>query len=315
MYPGIDLRLQRYAVVLAEELSFSNAARRLHLDQSALSRAIRQLEEEVGAKLFDRTSRKVRVTEAGQRFVAEARKILHHSGRLLEVVKLGEVPDKLVVGYPCHLDVRHIIQFSKVSVPGLRIQQFIYQSLSTAEILTALRNRTIDCGIIALPNEYPEVLEFTTVRPFRHQLGIAVRKDHPLATKRNLHLRDLNGQPLIFIKKEINPHLHTWLERQCRAADFAPNIVQEIHHQHDYAALVLDGAGIGLGFGFWRAWYNRQLFPNLVLRTFRNPHLGIEIAVLFSERFNFRPLNGFVTALLKRRGKYTYNDRTLALSA
>lgn len=315
MYPGIDLRLQRYAVVLAEVLSFSKAAAILHVAQPALSRSIRQLEDQVGAKLFERTSRKVRLTEAGKRFVLLARQSLDCSTRLYEVVKLGEIPDQLVIGYPCHFDVRHIIQLSKLSVPGFRIQQFVYQSLSAPEILAALRNRAIDCGIVALPHEYPEVLDFTTVQLFRLQLGIAVHREHPLAAKRNLRLGDLAKERIIFIKKDLNPHLHIWLERHCRAAGFSPRIVQEIHHQHDYAALVLHGMGIGLGFGFSKIWHNRQLFPNLALRTFTDPQLAIEIAMFFSEKFNYRPLSDFVAAVQKLSGKHAHNHRRLPLSA
>jgi DNA-binding transcriptional LysR family regulator len=315
MYPGIDLRLQRFAVVLAEVLSFSKAAAILHVAQPALSRSIRQLEDQVGARLFERTSRRVRVTEAGQRFVAEARRSLYHSDRLFEVVKLGQVPDKLIIGYSAHFDVRHVIQLSKLSVPGVHIQRFRYQSLSTTGILAALKNRTIDCGMIALPNDYPEVLEFTTAELFRHQLAIIVPKGHALARKRNLRLTNLREEPLIFVAKEQDTPLYLWLERRCRTAGFSPQIVQEIYHAHDYAPLVAHGAGIGLGFGFSQKWCAKHLFPNLVLRPFNHPQLAIEVAMLFAEKFNFRPLSGFVAAVQALRGKHAQNDRELRLSA
>src|SRR5437879_4315992 len=123
MYPGVDLRLQRFAVAVAEELSFSKAAKRLHVAQPALSRSIRQLEDFLGIELFERTSRKVILTDAGQRFVAEARKALYHSARAVELAKVGIVPDKLAIGYPAHFDVRHVIQLSKIAVAGVRILQ------------------------------------------------------------------------------------------------------------------------------------------------------------------------------------------------
>jgi hypothetical protein len=77
MYPGIDFRLLRYAVVVAEELHFSSVAQQLHVSQPSLSKQILQLEESLGFKLFHRTKQHVEITPAGYRFVADARKALH----------------------------------------------------------------------------------------------------------------------------------------------------------------------------------------------------------------------------------------------
>ena len=315
MYPGVDLRLQRYAVAVAEELSFSKAAKRLHVAQPALSRSIRQLEDFLGIELFERTSRRVILTDAGQRFVTEARKALYHSDRAVEMAKVEVLPDKIAIGYPAHFDVRHVIQLSRVSVPGVRIQQFSYHSSSTLEILARLHNRTLDCCVVALPNEYREVLDYTTVRLSRYHLGIAVLKTHPLARKRSLGLSDLKDQPLIFVAREQDPVLHTWFERHCRAAGFAPRIVQEIRHPHDYAALVAHGAGIGVGFGFSRTCSLGKLSSNLALRVFNDPQLSVETAVIFGNKFKFTPLNVYVTAVEKIRRKYPQHDRQLPLSA
>jgi LysR family hca operon transcriptional activator len=72
MYPGVELRLYRYVAVLAEELNFTRAAARLHVAQPSLSKQIRDLEQYLGAKLFERTKREVRLTLAGEAFAAEA---------------------------------------------------------------------------------------------------------------------------------------------------------------------------------------------------------------------------------------------------
>src|SRR6266702_383294 len=72
MYPGVELRLHRYVVVLAEELNFTRAARRLHVAQPSLCIQIRELEDYLGAQVFQRTKREVRLTAAGEAFAAEA---------------------------------------------------------------------------------------------------------------------------------------------------------------------------------------------------------------------------------------------------
>src|SRR5260370_4304327 len=81
MYPGVELRLYRYVAVLAEELNFTRAALRLHVAQPSLSKQIRELEDYLGAQLFERTKRDVRLTAAGEAFTAEARFTLFHADR------------------------------------------------------------------------------------------------------------------------------------------------------------------------------------------------------------------------------------------
>src|SRR5258707_13440025 len=84
MFPGVELRLYRYVAVLAEELNFTRAAARLHVAQPSLSKQIRELESYLGAQLFDRTKRDVRLTAAGEAFTAEARLTLFHAERAVQ---------------------------------------------------------------------------------------------------------------------------------------------------------------------------------------------------------------------------------------
>ncbi len=91
MYPGVELRLYRYVVVLAEELNFTRAALRLHVAQPSLSKQIRELEDYLGAQLFERTKREVRLTAAREAFAAEARLTLFHAERAVQGAR-GEGP-------------------------------------------------------------------------------------------------------------------------------------------------------------------------------------------------------------------------------
>jgi LysR family transcriptional regulator, hca operon transcriptional activator len=92
MYPGVELRLYRYVAVLAQELNFTRAALRLHFVQPSLSNQIRELENDLGAKLFDRTKREIRLTAAGEAFAAEARLVLFHAERAVPRGARGERP-------------------------------------------------------------------------------------------------------------------------------------------------------------------------------------------------------------------------------
>jgi len=107
MFPGVELRLYRYVAAIAEELNFTRASAKLHVAQPALSRQIRQLEEYLGTKLFERDHRGVRLTPAGEAFTAEARLTLFHAQRAVESARTGKGQRKgpWRLGYtPCSTD-------------------------------------------------------------------------------------------------------------------------------------------------------------------------------------------------------------------
>jgi len=169
MYPGIDLRLQRFVVVIAEELNFSAAAKRLHIAQPALSRAIRQLENQIGFPLFIRSSRKVELTGAGREFVYEARKALHYSEKVAELVNRNKMQSahRLIIGYPPQFDARFIIALGKIGIPGLPKLQVKTKSSYTKEILEKVRDGSFAGGIIVMPDEYPEARRLKRITLFR----------------------------------------------------------------------------------------------------------------------------------------------------
>ncbi len=109
MYPGVELRLYRYVAVLAEELNFTRAALRLHVAQPSLSEQIRELESYLGAQLFERTKRDVRLTAAGEAFRAEARLTLFHADRAVQGAPRsakGQYRGPWSIGYSPLIDLR-----------------------------------------------------------------------------------------------------------------------------------------------------------------------------------------------------------------
>src|SRR5450432_1826114 len=94
----LDLRLVEYFVVVAEELHFSRAAAKLHIAQPSLSQQTRRLEEQLGVKLLDRTSRRVELTPAGEALLREGRRVLQQADRVMQTVRAAG-SEQLTVGF------------------------------------------------------------------------------------------------------------------------------------------------------------------------------------------------------------------------
>jgi DNA-binding transcriptional LysR family regulator len=313
MHPAIDARLQHHAVVLAEVLNFSEAAKRLNIAQPALSKSIQQLEEYLGLPLFRRTSRKVELTEAGQRFVEEARKALHHAQRAVEAVNPQEATETVVLGYPPQFNSRFIQDLRTIVIPGTALKVVTHGSFS-AEIVEKLSKGEWDCGILGMPDQYPQIADLKMISLLRYPLKAAIPDSHELALKKELRLTDLADQPLIFPAKQQSPALHSWFARRCRAAGFSPRIEQQVKDPHDFSSMIFHRMGIGIGVGLAKDCQVHRLPENVTVRTFAEPELVIETAMILGERFNSAPLKPFIAAVQQLRRRYL-RERTLTQPA
>lgn len=199
---GIDLRLMRYVVAIAEEGGFQDAADRLGIAQSALSRQVRHLEQDLGFDLFRR--RPTRLTDAGSVLVEQARRILaevEQAVRRTRLVAAGEV-GTLRLGYtvsttfeviPKLLDALH------ADHPGITAQG---RELWDAELVAALGDGDVDVAIgRGLP--HPPGVDSKILR--REQPAVAVRADHPHAGRSSIALRDLRGETFRFFPRHLAP--------------------------------------------------------------------------------------------------------------
>src|SRR5580704_17982069 len=153
MFPGVELRLYRYVAAIAEELNFTRASAKLHVAQPALSRQIRQLEDYLGTRLFDRDHRGVRLTPAGEAFTAEARLTLFHAQRAVEGARAakGQHKGPWRLGYSPLLDRRilgKVRQHFSTAHPSADIQ---LASSYTSEQADALMRGKLQAGLVILP--------------------------------------------------------------------------------------------------------------------------------------------------------------------
>ncbi|MCM6773626.1 LysR substrate-binding domain-containing protein [Nocardia sp. CDC159] len=236
------LRKLRYFVAVAEELHFGRAAERLGIAQPPLSQRIRELEKDLGARLFDR-GRTVTLTEAGQILLAESRDLLARWDRATTLVgraHRGEM-DALRVGVPPELAGRvlaAIVTAFERRHPELRLD---LQELTTAEQLRLLAERQIDAGLLQHP---VDVIGLELGPAIDTPLGVVLRRDSPLASKSELALEDLAGHGLVMPPRAAAPGMYDATLRTCWEHGFRPTRVTHARNPEFVLGLVLSGHGV-----------------------------------------------------------------------
>ena len=225
----MKLRQLEYFVMVADEGGFNRAAQRLHVAQPSLSVQIRSLEEEVGARLFERDKHHVFLTQAGKRFQQHARSILSLAetakieARCAEAGELGA----LNVGYSASA------MFSDVLPAAIRQfrQQFPHVVLTLHDVpsleqLHGLLERTLDLGILRKPEvRIPAGIEISEW--YRAPLVVAIQQDHPLARRPSLSLSQLKAEPFVTYPREAGTGLYWQILDICAHAGFRPRVARE----------------------------------------------------------------------------------------
>jgi DNA-binding transcriptional LysR family regulator len=230
-------------VVLADELHFGRASKRLFVSQPALSKQIRRLEEKVGGALFTRTRRKVEITEAGRVLLAGADKVLREDEAALSLAKeavLGRA-GTLRIGFGIasvsEILPRTILRFRKTySQVELKMRD-----MSTPAQIAALVEGSIDIGILRLPIAHTEL---DSLPLFHEQLVVATSGS--LSYNSRQGLAALRNQPFVFFPRATSATLHDHVLGLCRGAGFSPTIVQEASELFTILNLVRAGLGVSL---------------------------------------------------------------------
>jgi len=250
----MELRHLRYFITVAEELHFGRSATRLHMAQPPLSQQIRALEDELGARLFLRTSRSVRLTPAGQAYLDEARAVLarvDEAGRQARRIHQGEAGE-LTVGYM--VPVMDAVLCRALAVfraqrPGVGLR---LRELPTGTQLEELRAGRLDLGFIRLVAAAGSGLQgqnlegLTTRVVAREPYVLAVPEGHRLAGFPCVPLDEVALEPLILFARASMPALHEAVLQALRAGGAEPRIAQEAPGKHASLALVAAGLGVCL---------------------------------------------------------------------
>jgi LysR family transcriptional regulator, benzoate and cis,cis-muconate-responsive activator of ben and cat genes len=232
---------------VAEELSFTRAAVKLHLAQPPLSRHVRTLEEKLGTRLFERTARRVTLTPSGALFYDETRTILPQLRRAAETTRrfaLGQTR-RLRLGFVSAVlgpELTDLLRRFREKHPAV---QLIVQDGLPAELLAGIGRNTLDGAFVGLrPAERtPDIIyQKWRIEPLAAFLPVG----HPLAKRHEIALADLAGEPLVAVANEAAPAFAAFVRMCCAEAGFRPRIAAEATRAQAVAVMVAAGSGIAL---------------------------------------------------------------------
>lgn len=241
----MELRHLRYFVTVAETCHFGRAAERLHMAQPALSQAIRQLEAELGASLFARTTRQVSLTSAGEFLLTEARRILGAvEDGMRGVRRIADGQSGLVrIGFTGTAAFSHLPRIARMvqrELPDVALE--IHADLLTPAQCDGLRGGRLDLGVLRPPADGEGIaLRTIEIEP----LILAVPADHRLAAEPVVPMAALRSEDFVGYASK-NSVVNDAVLRACHAAGFSPHRVHEAPGTAVLLALVAAGLGVAV---------------------------------------------------------------------
>jgi DNA-binding transcriptional LysR family regulator len=245
MDESVELRHLRYFIAVAEELHFSRAAKRLHMAQPPLSQQIRKLEQYVGLPLFNRNSRTVALTQAGETLLERSRYLLRRLEDDLETVRRvgrGEIGTLTVgfIGSAMLTVLPALISIYRKRFPKVDLR---LRELTTSSLVDAIRQGAVDLGFLrdAGPTEGLMVENVLAER-----FVVALATKHPLANRKKIEIAQLKGEPLILFARELGPSAWDKTIALCEASGIRPTIVQDAPEWLTVLRLVSSGLGFSI---------------------------------------------------------------------
>lgn len=282
-----------YFVAVAEELSFTRAAARLHMAQPPLSQQIALLEKDLGAALFDRTRRTIRLTPAGAALLPEARRLLadlEDTERLVRRIGAGEV-GRLAIGFvPSAMNgcLPGLLRDLRTRYPDLEL---VLREMAPDPLLRAVQDGRLDAGALYRPVSEPGLEQRVLSR---EPLLLALPERHPLAGAHEIGLADVRDDPFVLPEQHDVPGIHAAITAAFAEAGVAPRAAQRgVWLMQTVLGLVAAGIGLALVPASVRA-VRRE---GVVLHPLRDSHQKLEMAAVWRAGQVTGPLAGLLAVI------------------
>lgn len=240
----MELRHFRVFSVLAEELHFGRAAHRLNTAQPVISKTLRDIEDELGAKLIDRSTRQVELTPAGQAFLREAHETLYHAEKALRAARASSDVgvERLTLGLTigaAQPEIGHLIAEFQRRNP---VAQVDIVAVDEAGLGKVLSDGIVDVAV-AWDRSIPKGLKSQEI--MRIPMKVLVPCEHPLAANEAIAMSDLDSVSVILPARQFQPILFETYRAYCTEQGIEPKHVLDVATTADLLAMVAGGAGIG----------------------------------------------------------------------
>jgi DNA-binding transcriptional LysR family regulator len=241
----MELRHLQYFRVVAEELHFRRAASRLCISQPPLSRQIRELEEALGAVLFERNNKRVALTDAGQYFKKEMDGLFSRLAQSRNTVRRIHEADsgELRIGYISSTYQRHLADCLKAIRTIFPYVKTSLYEVPTVKQVRALQEGKLDIGIMRAPIHSDKLKQITL---FRDPFVVVMPKTDTVFENPDALGAYLKEQPFVFFNKEYAPEYQRQLEEICQRMGFSPNVDHEANNVHSILRRVENGLGVSV---------------------------------------------------------------------
>jgi DNA-binding transcriptional LysR family regulator len=296
----VELRHLRYFATVGEVLNFTKAAQKLRVAQPALSRQIRDLEEELGVQLLERGARATKLSEAGAVFLVEARAVLERADKAVKAVRdvalgerveihVGYAPSLTIELLPCALHSFHNI------APSVHVK---LHDLSSEEMLRGMGEGKFSLCLVARPEkESMRGLKFELLQEY--PICVGVPSDHRLAQAKSVKLAQITAEPLVAYSRTEYPEYHAMLKELFASTGSELRIAEE----HDSAPSLIAAARIGRGFIIGPACLGMLAGARLKFRPLTPAPPPVQVGALFDPARLSDGVAKFLAAVRSSAGK------------
>ena len=238
----MDLKLLRCFTVVADELHFGRAARRLNILPSSLSRNIGLLEKELGVRLLSRTTREVTLTHSGHKLLEDARPLLQHAEEVSDRVRSSAADERVfrigAMDSAATGLIPQLVHDFREIIPDLEV---LLVEDKSAKLLPKLLSGSLDIAIVRPPMTPQPAIEFEFL--LDEPTVVALPPGHVLAEREQLRVEDLDGVPMIVPSPRSRPHSYNLTMQLFLDASLQPKIAQQAEEKQTIVNMV--GADIG----------------------------------------------------------------------
>lgn len=285
----MELRQFKYFIAVAEELSFTRAAERLHLSQPPLSRHIARLEEEVGVQLLERNKHKVSLTPAGAAFLVDARRVFDATRQAAETAKRAAQGEtgKVTIGFGGTAAYTHFPSVLRAFRARFKQVQLSLVYLPLRQQMEELLTGQIDVGTLMEPVREPLLqTEFL----MRDRLMAVLPRGHPLAGQASLRLSALAPYEHVLFTRSGSLGFYSTILAMCRRAGYVPKVAQESDTVESIIGLVCAGIGLSI----LPATTQKLRIPEVVFRPLEESYADVTFVLAWRRDNDSPALKSFI---------------------